>query len=391
MNLTVNSKNRILIAYQYLSFKGGIEEVIINQAKELKKLGYPVRILTSTYSKTDLDRIEDNIEIVRIPSINIAYKIFGIPFAVPILTPHNVMKIYNEIANSDVINIHGHPYLASFVYVYIAKRLKKHIVLTQHNTEIFSNSIFVNLIYKLFDKTLGKYNLDNSTDVIAGSKATKKYIQKITNNKNIKVIYNGVDNERFYTKYSKSFLRKKLNIPINKFVCLTIRRITFKNGIDNLSKAAELSKNSHVLFLIGGTGPDLKSTKKYIQKRGFKNVKLVGYISDNNLPLYYSAADVFILPSRKGEGFPMAILEAMSAGLPVIATKSGGHTEIIKNGKTGFQVETQNPKQINLYIDTLFNNKELQNRISKNCRDVMIRKFTWEKNIDSLLKVINKV
>jgi len=134
----------------------------------------------------------------------------------------------------------------------------------------------------------------------------------------------------------------------------------------------------------------LKSAKKYIQKRGFKNVELVGYISEDNLPLYYSAADVFILPSRKGEGFPMAVLEAMSAGLPVIATKSGGHTEIIKNGKTGFQVETQNPKQINSCIDTLVNNRELQNHISKRSRDVITQNFTWEKNINSLLKVINE-
>jgi glycosyltransferase involved in cell wall biosynthesis len=145
-----------------------------------------------------------------------------------------------------------------------------------------------------------------------------------------------------------------------------------------------------VLFLVGGTGPDLKSAQENIQKKGLSNIKFIGYISDSDLPLYYSASDAFVLPSRKGEGFPIAILEAMSAGLPIIATKSGGHTEVIKNGKTGFQVETQNPGQINTSINTLVNNKQLQYSISKECRNIIEQRFTWDKNILSLLSVIRK-
>jgi glycosyltransferase involved in cell wall biosynthesis len=315
---------------------------------------------------------------------------FGIPFAIPVLTPGNIIRMYHEVKNADVINIHGHPYFASFVYVCFAKLLKKRIVLTQHNTRICSDSAFVNFIYGLFDRTLGMYNLDNSSHIIADSRATESYIREISDNHNITVIYNGVYSSQFSNKISKAILRKKLHIPHKKFICLTVRRITFKNGIDNLLAAARLCTNSDVLFLVGGTGPDLESAQKKISGSGLKNIIFTGYISDADLPSYYCASDVFILPSRKGEGFPIAVLEAMAAGLPVIATKSGGHTEIITNGETGYMVEVQSPEEINNRIETLYADTDLRKHISDTCTKLVREQFTWKTNIQKFIRIIEE-
>jgi glycosyltransferase involved in cell wall biosynthesis len=387
-----NKKLNIVIAYQYLSFKGGIEEVILNQSKYLKQKGHNVEILTSQYGKDEAGRTKDGIVVHRIPSINITYKLFGIPFAIPTPTFANYKKIARIIKNADVINIHGHPYLTSFLHMIISKKFKKPVILTQHNTNIQSKSKIINTVYFFFDQTLGKFNLNNSKKVIAVSKETKKYIQTLMDkDENIEVIYNGVDLDRFNVKYNKSKLRTKFKIPTDKFVCLTIRRLTFKNGIENFLNIAKLCDQKKTLFLLGGTGPDAEKIKNYIQQNEIKNIKLLGFVKDEDLAQYYALSDVFILPSINGEGFPMVVLESFSSGVPVLATRSGGHIEVIKKDKTGYLVDTNKSHEMSEKIDHLIKNEKLLKALSKTCRELVETKLSWKQNITQFENLIHSV
>jgi glycosyltransferase involved in cell wall biosynthesis len=221
------------------------------------------------------------------------------------------------------------------------------------------------------------------------SKETKQYVASLApkNTHKIVVIYNGIDSKAFKPAKDKEGLREYYHIPKDKFVCFTIRRFTFKNGIDVLLQAVRLNKDSNVFFLIGGSGPDLEKARAFVRNHQLKNVLLLGHVSDADLPKYYALSDVFILPSRQGEGFPIVVLEAFASGLPVIATKSGGHTEIIKDGLNGYIVRVGNPEQINQKISKL-KQKNL-NVISQNCRELAVSEFTWGAYEAKLLKVIN--
>jgi len=185
-------------------------------------------------------------------------------------------------------------------------------------------------------------------------------------------------------------LRTKFDIPENKFVCLTIRRLTFKNGIETFIDSAKLCDQKKTLFLLGGTGPDKGKIEQYIKDNNVNNVKLLGFVKDEDLASIYALSDVFILPSIQGEGFPMVVLEAFSSGIPVIATKSGGHTEIIKDAKTGFLVEINNPQQIQTKVEYLMSNRRLLQILSKNCRTLITSQLDWGKNIAQLVNLINK-
>lgn len=387
-----NKKLKIVIAYQYLSFKGGIEEVILNQSKFLTEKGYKVELLTSQYKDGEPTHTSDGIKIHRIPSINSTYKILGVPFAIPVLTFRNITAIKNIIKKSDVVNVHGHPYFASFVYIVISKMLKKPVILTQHNTNIQSKSKLINTVYFIFDRTIGKFNLYNSAKIIAVSNETKRYIQTLINKKDVvQTIYNGVDTERFNGKGNKNNLRSKFGIPRDKFVCLTIRRLTFKNGIETFLNTAKLSDQKKTLFLLGGTGPDKGKIEEYIKTNDIRNVKMLGFVKDEDLASYYNLSDVFILPSIQGEGFPMVVLESFSSGVPVIATKSGGHIEIIKDAKTGYLVAINKPEQIHNKIKHLIANKNLLKTMSKNCRELVTSQLSWSQNITNLIDLINVV
>jgi len=384
-------KLNILIAYQYLSFKGGLEEVILNQSKYLKKRGHNVSIVTSNYHKNEPDTTKDGVEIHRFPSLNFTYKLFGIPYAIPLVSLTQYKKMSKLFKDADVINIHGHPYYASFIYSLFSKRHKKPIILTQHNTNIQSKSKVINSFYFVIDRTLGKFNLATAKKVIAVSNETKKYINTIYNDKQkTEVVYNGVDSKRFNAEKSKSSLREKLGLPQNKFICLTIRRLTFKNGIETFLNTAKLCDPNKTLFLVGGTGPDKKSIEEYIKINNITNVKMLGFVEDNDLPLYYRLSDVFILPSIQGEGFPMVVLEAFACGIPVIATRSGGQIEIIKDGKTGYLVDIDNPEQISTLVNSLISKRKQLETMANNCRALASSTFDWSKNIDNLIQLINK-
>lgn len=384
-----NKKLNILIAYQYLSFKGGLEEVILNQSMYLQNNGHNVSIVTSTYHENESNVTKDGVVIHRFPSLNFTYKLFGIPYAIPLLNIANYRKLHKLFKEADVINIHGHPYFASFVYLLFSKWHKKPIILTQHNTDIKSKSKFINSFYFLIDRSLGKINLKNSHKVIAVSHETKKYINSLLNDEQkIAVVYNGVDTKRFNIDVDKNTLRKKFGLPEEKFISLTVRRLTFKNGIETFLNTAKASDPEKTLFLVGGTGPDKNRIEEYIKTNNITNVKMLGFIKDEDLALYYRLSDIFILPSIQGEGFPMVVLEAFASGIPVIATKSGGHVEIIENDKTGYLVDIDKPEQISTIIASLISNRKQLEIMSKNCRALASDNFGWDKNIDELTQII---
>ena len=75
------------------------------------------------------------------------------------------------------------------------------------------------------------------------------------------------------------------------------------------------------------------------------NFKLTGFVSDEDLPVYYNVADLFALPSKSGEGLPLVALEAMACGLPVMATNVGGTSEVL-NEKYGRLVPPNSPDSL---------------------------------------------
>lgn len=99
----------------------------------------------------------------------------------------------------------------------------------------------------------------------------------------------------------------------------------------------------------------------------------------------YKEADIFILPSTI-EGFGMVFLEAMNYGLPVIGSNVGGIPEIIDDGKNGFLVDPENPKEIAEKIRIIFEDEALRNKISENAYK-RVGDFPLSKMVDETIKV----
>jgi glycosyltransferase involved in cell wall biosynthesis len=178
--------------------------------------------------------------------------------------------------------------------------------------------------------------------IIGVSETVTSRMRKIGND-NVHVLPQQIDWNRFKVPRDKSIL-EELSLPTNKFTVGTIARISPEKNIPLITLCARAMP--HALFVIVGDGPQLQTLKSTTAK--LSNIKFVGRRDDTER--FYSAFDVFLLPSLI-EGMPLTILEAMTAGVPVVASRVGAIPELINNDKNGFLVN--NPKNVRMFVDAL--------------------------------------
>ncbi|MCZ2808845.1 MAG: glycosyltransferase family 4 protein, partial [Candidatus Bathyarchaeota archaeon] len=274
-----------------------------------------------------------------------------------------------------------------------AKKYKKPFIVTQHNTFIDYQSI-LNILEHLNDLTVGKSVLKCANRIITVSKETMKYVLRLGADKSkTSVIYNGVDTNYFHP-VNKKESRKKLGLPKNRKIILSVRRLVYKNGLDTLIESIPLLTRDHpdLLFVVAGKGPSRKLIENRVKELGIDaNIKLTGFVPDRLLPVYYDAADYFVIPSASGEGLPLVLLEAMACGLPVIATTVGGTPEIIKHMKNGVLVPPRNPEAMAETISKILSEERLGPTIGEEARRIVENRFTWEKNLHQLQEIYKKV
>lgn len=164
-----------------------------------------------------------------------------------------------------------------------------------------------------------------------------------------------------------------------KKVVLFTGRLTKHKGAIYLVKAAPLING---IIIIAGDGPERKVIEEEIKKEKIKNVIMIGYISTGGKRLFhafYERADVYICPSTWDEPFGLAILEAMAAHTPVIATEKGGVVSFIKDKVNGFFIKPRNSKHIAQIVNMLFADDNLRKKISDAAYDTVVSHFTWAK------------
>jgi len=321
--------------------------------------------------------------------LNIGFRL-GIPYPIPNVTSYK--PFLEAVKSSTLIHAHGHPYLSSLVAAKLAKRYRKPFVLTQHNTFIEYNGIWDN-VEKINDLAVGKQTLKDAEKIIVISNATKNYVLSLgAEEEKLQVIYNGVDLDRFKPEAaSGAKVRKKLGITQDAVVAATVRRLVYKNGIDILLETARITvqKNPRLVYLVIGKGPDFNDVKARVLQLGLeKNFVLAGFVSDEDLPSYYNAADFFVLPSKSGEGLPLVALEAMACGLPLLATDVGGTKEIMIKGYCRIvppnDPETMAEEALKLAEVNL---KGLKGSLRK----IITEKFSWDVNVGKLAKVYEEI
>jgi phosphatidyl-myo-inositol dimannoside synthase len=204
----------------------------------------------------------------------------------------------------------------------------------------------------------------------------------------------GVDAERFRpgTPDAGDEIRRRHGIAPGRPLVVCVSRLVRRKGQDVLIDALPAIRRREpdaALLLVGG-GPDWERLERLAAES--LTVTFAGEVSDDDLPAYHAAADVFAMPCRSRlaglevEGFGIVFLEAAAAGRPAVAGDSGGAAEAVRDGETGLVVDGRHPGQVAEAIGALLADPHRADAMGKAGRERVERLFTWPRLTERLAR-----
>ena len=200
-------------------------------------------------------------------------------------------------------------------------------------------------------------------------------------------IPNAVDIKKFKQAYAPEEIeavRAELGLTPTDVALVTTSRLVPKNAVDDVIRAIALLPSS-VKFIVFGVGPEEEKFKQLITELGVNDrVQLRGQISHDVMPKYLHACDIFIRPSRS-EGMGNSFLEAMVAGLPVIATQEGGIADFLfdeklnpDKGTTGWAVPINSPRAIKVAVEDILTRPDKVSEVVTRAMTMAITGYDWD-------------
>ncbi|MGF1487114.1 MAG: glycosyltransferase family 4 protein [Prochloraceae cyanobacterium] len=296
----------------------------------------------------------------------------------------------SEIVTPDAINLH----FALYSFPIISSLPENiPITFTFHGPWAFEGEKEGNNKLSVYFKQWLEQRVYNKCDrFIVLSKAFGKILQQnydICESK-IKVIPGGVDIEKFKPKLSQQQAREKLNFPIDRPIIFTPRRLVRRMGIENLLVAlAEVKTTIPDIWLaIAGKGvlrAELERRSRELNLE--KQVKFLGFLPDEDLPIAYQAANLTVIPSKYLEGFGLILLESLACGTPVICTPVGGMPEILNDFSPQLIGESTESKAIANLLKTALKG-EISLPTREACRNYVINNYNWKEIAERIRKFL---
>lgn len=295
--------------------------------------------------------------------------------------------LYDILSKGSFHLVHSHGYFADIMGMPLCKILKIPHISTSHG---FISSDRNLKIYNFLDRS----SLRFCDKVIAVSEGIKEdLIENGINESKIIVIQNAVQNSYNPDYFFESRLNKRKLIRMNEeeYVVGYVGRLSDEKGLEYLIGAGLILKEKGEAFkiLIIGDGPKREELENLVREKGLeKEVIFTGFQDD--VEKWLAALDVFVLPSLT-EGTPMALLEAMSLGIPVVATHVGGVPQVIENGVNGFLIEPANSRALVEKIKVLRENPALRKEMSVKATNLIKNRFNvyeWCRKVEKEYEIL---
>lgn len=195
----------------------------------------------------------------------------------------------------------------------------------------------------------------------------------------IHLIPGGVDTQQFRTDLTRQAAREKLGWPQDRPILFTPRRLVHRMGIDRLLQALANIKPSapDVWLAIAGKGRLRETLERQAADLGLtEQVRFLGFMPDEALPIAYQAADLSVIPSRALEGFGLILLESLASGTPVMCTPVGGMPEVIERFSPELITDSTSVDAISSRLEAVLKGDlPLPNRES--CRQYAVTHYSW--------------
>ena len=373
---------------------GGMNVYILETAKRISNLGNKVDIFTRRHDPKDpkIIKLNDNLRLIHIDS--------G-----PIDAEKNELFSYLTVFSKEVedfINngdsfyniLSTHYWLSGVVGNELSKKFNIPHVTTFHTINDLKQRAFPFDEYLPLRSENESLIANQANHIVVWSNHEKESLISLfqVDPEKISIIPPGVDIEKFYER-DKKYCREYLNLSLENRIILFVGRLEKLKGIDILIKVMSIIETSNTqLFIVGGEGntPEVKRLKDLAVKLNVReNILFLGSIPQDELVYYYGSSDICVLPSYY-ESFGLAALEASACGKPVVASKVGGLSSIVLDGKTGYLVNWKCPGPFQEKIEVLLNNELLREHLGRNAR-IHSESLTWDNSTKKLLNLIKKI
>lgn len=232
--------------------------------------------------------------------------------------------------------------------------------------------------------------LDRCDRIIILSEFMKERLAKIHGMAHKSIIIPGcVNTDLFSPLDDQTSYRKELGLPPDKIILFTVRNLRPRMGLMNLIEAiADIAPiGIKVHLVIAGKGELTEKLKKYALKREVcDQITFTGHVPEDDLPKYYRAADLFLLPTEYLEGFGMVTMEALASGLPVIATPVGATPEILSSIGKEWLCKDSSSDALALKIKDraqwLIQSPDRYQETRRYCRELALKSYALPKIID---------
>ena len=348
---------------------GGVQSHIAGLASELERRGHEAVILAKQVRADLLNgstlTLQSHKKVFYVKSI------FPLPI---ILVPPRPAEIREVITRGrfDIVHAHHAFTPTSLLSISSAEKLRVPSILTNHTIFLASDAkhIWVPASYVLYPY---RRYINKASLITAVSRAAAKFIEHFAKGKEIIVVPNGVDVERFTFVAVKTSLLEEPTI-------LYVGRLAYRKGLHVLVRAIPLvlKEIPDAQLLIVGEGYMDSFLKMLIKSLNLEeNVKMLGFISDENLPELYASSHLFVLPSLHCESFGVTLLEAMASGRPIIASNVGGIPEVIEDGVTGLLFRRGDAQDLADKIIKVLNDNKLARTLAFNARKLVKERYSW--------------
>ncbi len=319
----------LMMTNTYAPMVGGIEESIRSFTFEFEKLGHEVVIVAPECEGAP----PDEVGVIRLRAIQkFNHSDFSIVFPMSSLIPE-LMKTFKP----DIIHCH-HPFWMGSIALRLSSQYRIPLVFTYHTMFEYhmhylpvQNEGMKRFIIELFT---GYANL--ATQVVVPSESVRTILLERGVRTPIEVVPTGVDWQKF-SKGNRAVIRKRLGIPLDALIIGYVGRLAIEKNLEFLgfSVADYLKKNTHAHFVVGGDGPLKDTIKKFFDDEGLeKRFHWAGVLKGQDLVDCYHAMSIFAFASLS-ETQGIVLLEAMAAGVPVVAVDAPGVREVVKDGYNG--------------------------------------------------------
>ncbi len=354
-----------LVSPYDITWPGGVTAHISYLAREFVNMGHKVKILApDTPSRA-----------VEIGSNNY----FSLGRSVPIPTGGSIArlslsvwmypKVRRYLAEENFDVVHFHEPLAPYLFMPLAMLQNNNSV----NIGTFHAFHESTKLYKMLTPFIRQW-FDRLDGRIVVSPMAKLHVTRLfPGNNEFSEIPNGIDLGQFSenTDFIPEFMDGKVNI-------LFVGRLEKRKGLNVLLDAYARLKWNHpsVRLLIVGPGNPDKKTYRIMTERNLKDVIFVGGVSPTELIRYYQSAHIFCSPATGKESFGIVLLEAMATGKPIVASRIGGYSFLLKDGHQGLLVPPNDGPALADALSVLIKNPELRHDMGERGLQ-SVQQYSW--------------